>query len=193
MYQATRSRRAAKLDRCVAAVALIAGFGLASFGPIGVAHAAATPPDGIWYDKDQSAIIKFHPCTDAAPNYCGTIVWLKDPTEADGSPKVDTLNKDPAKKGKPMIGLDVFTKMVEDDDHWKGKAYNAEDGKTYDVTFAVKTPNNDVADVRGCLLGFLCRTEQFKRAAQVPGGDPTASLDTASTKKKHAKKETARQ
>ena len=95
-----------------------------------------------------------------------------------------------------MIGLDVFTKMAEDSDHWKGKAYNAEDGKTYDVTFAVKTENspNDVADVRGCLLGFLCRTEQFKRAAQVPGGDPTASADAAATRKKpRAKKETAHQ
>lgn len=193
MYLARRSRRPAKLDRCVAVAALVTGFGLASFGPIGVAHAAAIPPDGIWYDKDQSAIIKFHPCTDVASNYCGTIVWLKDPMDADGSPKVDTLNKDPAKKGKPMIGLDVFTRMVEDDDHWKGKAYNAEDGKTYDVTVALKTPNGDVADVRGCLLGFLCRTEQFKRAAQVPGGDPTASLEAASAKKKHGKKETARQ
>ena len=191
MFQANRSRRPAMIDRCVTTASLV--MGLTSLGLTGVAHAAATPPDGIWYDKDQSAIIKFHPCTDVAANYCGTVVWLKEPTEADGRPKVDTLNKDPAKKGKPMIGLDVFTKMVEDDDHWKGKAYNAEDGKTYDVTVAVKTESspNDVADVRGCLLGFLCRTEQFKRAAQVPGGDPTASLDAA--KKKHPKKETARQ
>ena len=189
MVQAHRFRRSAKLAWCAAALA--AGFGLPA-----AAIAAATPPDGIWYDKDQSAIIKFHPCTDGATTYCGTVVWLKDPTEADGTPKVDTLNKDPAKKGKPMIGLDVFTKMTEDDDHWKGKAYNAEDGKIYDVTIAVKTDSvpNDVADVRGCLLGFLCRTEQFKRAAQVPGGDPTASADAASAKKKQrAKKQTAHQ
>ena len=191
MVQANRSRRFGKLDRRVAAVALVASFGLPH-----VASAAAVTPDGIWYDKDQSAIIKFHPCSDGATSYCGTVVWLKDPTEADGSPKLDTLNKDPAKKSKPMIGLDVFTRMVEDDDHWKGKAYNAEDGKTYDVTVAVKTENspNDVADVRGCLLGFLCRTEQFKRAALVPGGDPTASADAAAGKKKQrAKKETAHQ
>ena len=190
MDQPNRSRRSVKLDRYVAAAVLVASFGLA-----GTARAAAVAPDGIWYDKDQSAIIKFHPCTEVTANYCGTVVWLKEPTDADGSPKVDTLNKDPAKKGKPMIGLDVFTKLVEDDGHWKGKAYNAEDGKTYDVTVAVKTEStpNDVADIRGCLLGFLCRTEQFKRAAQVPGGDPTASLDAASAKKKHAKKETAHQ
>ena len=191
MVQACRSRRSAKLAWCVATVAFAAGF-----GPAAVASAAATSPDGIWYDKDQSAIIKFHPCTDGATSYCGTVVWLKEPNEADGTPKLDMLNKDPAKKGKPMIGLDVFTKMTEDDDHWKGKAYNAEDGKTYDVTVAVKTDAtpNDVADVRGCLLGFLCRTEQFKRAAQIPGGDPTASADAASAKKKQrAKKETAHQ
>ena len=191
MVQANRSRRFAKLDWCVATIALAACLGLPT-----LARAAAITPDGIWYDKDQSAIIKFHPCSDGASNYCGTVVWLKDPTGADGSPKLDTLNKDPAKKGKPMIGLDVFTRMVEDDDHWKGKAYNAEDGKTYDVTVAVKTETspNDVADVRGCLLGFLCRTEQFKRAALVPGGDPTASADAGAAKKKQrAKKETAHQ
>ena len=91
MFLAIRSRRRAKLDRYVAAAALAASFGLT-----GVAHAAAVPPDGIWYDKDQSAIIKFHPCTDGATIYCGTIVWLKDPTDADGSPKVVTLNKVPA-------------------------------------------------------------------------------------------------
>ncbi len=191
MFQAIRSRRPTTLDRRVAAAAIIGFAGLT-----GVAHAAAIPPEGIWYDKDQSAIIKMHSCAQLTSAFCGTIVWLKDPTEADGSPKLDTLNKDPARKGKPILGSEIFTKMVEDSDHWKGKVYNADDGKTYDVTFTVKTENspNDVADIRGCLLGFLCRTEQFKRAAQVPGGDPTEAADASSAKKKQrAKKETAHQ
>ena len=45
---------------------------------------------------------------------------------------------------------------------------------------------NDIADLRGCILGFLCQTETFKRAKEVPGGDPT--LTTASTKSPSSKK-----
>ena len=185
MFRAFPSLRPARLERCCAGAA----FALVAL--TGAARAEGIVPEGIWYDKDKSAIIKMHSCSEPSSAYCGTIVWLKDPNEPDGSPKVDNLNKDPAKKNKPMIGLEIFTKMVADDDHWKGKVYNAEDGKTYDVTFTVKTDKepNDVADVRGCLLGFLCRTEQFSRAPDVPGGDPTATADAG--KKKKAKKETA--
>ncbi len=185
MFRAFRSTRPARLDGRVAAAALI----LVGFS--GAAHAGGVAPDGLWYDKDKSAIIKMHPCAELSSAFCGTIVWLKDATEPDGSPKLDNLNKDPAKKNKPMIGLEIFTRMVADDDHWKGKVYNAEDGKIYDVTFTVKTDKepNDIADIRGCLLGFLCRTEQFSRAPEVPGGDPTALADAG--KKKKAKKETA--
>ena len=67
--------------------------------------------------------------------------------------------------------------MKADDDHWTGKAYNPEDGKFYDITFKVKTDkeDNDQADLRGCILGFLCQTETFNRAKDVPGGDPVLS------------------
>ncbi len=184
MFRALRPTHAARLDRCgaVAALALI--------GMSAAARADGIPPEGIWYDDQKTAIIKMHPCVEPASAYCGTIVWLKEPTDASGNPKVDTFNKDPAKKNKPLVGTEIFTKMVADSDHWKGKVYDADDGKIYDVTFTVKTDKepNDIADVRGCLLGFLCRTSQFTRAPEVPGGDPTA---TADAKKKKAKKETA--
>ena len=89
------------------------------------------------------------------------------------------MNKDPAKKGKPLVGEDILISMKSDDDHWTGKAYNPEDGKFYDITFKVKTDKeaNDQADLRGCLFKFLCRTEVFNRAKEVPGGDPTLTAD----------------
>ena len=118
---------------------------------------------------------------------CGTLVWLKEPKEADGTLKVDKLNKDPAKKNKPMVGLDILLNMKVADDHWKGKAYNPEDGKLYDITFSPK--EDDTADLRGCVLGFLCQTEQFTRAKEVPGGDPTASADA---RRPHKGKATAK-
>ncbi len=142
---------------------------------IGPALAQPTSPEGIWYTKDSESIIKVRPCKDA---FCGMVVWLKEPTEADGSPKLDKLNTDPLKKNKPLIGLDVLLDMVPAGDHWKGRAYNADDGKFYDITFTVKSSKaaNDKADLRGCILGFLCQTETFTRASEVPGGDPTLAM-----------------
>ncbi len=172
MSRATRLHD--RMQVTIAAVVIAIAGGLATD-----AKAEAASPDGIWYTKGQESIIKVHPCGDSGGPLCGTMVWLKEPTETDGSPKLDKLNKDPAKKGKPMIGLDILLNMKPDEDHYKGKAYNPEDGKFYDITFKVK--EDDSADLRGCVLGFLCQTETFTRAKEVPGGDPTAG------KKKSAK------
>ena len=161
------------------------------------ALADAKSPEGIWYTKGQESIIKVHPCTEGSTSFCGTLVWLKEPTEADGSQKIDTKNEDLAKKNKPLVGLDILIGMKPDNDHYKGKAYNPEDGKLYSITFTVKTDKeeDDVADLRGCLgdswiTGHLCQTEVFKRAKDVPGGDPTADAKKHKVKKE-AKKDSA--
>lgn len=179
-----------KLAADALAVAMLAGALVT--GTAGHAFADdPTSPAGIWYTDGQESIIKVHNCSSDTSIYCGTMVWLKEPTESDGSPKLDKLNKDPAKKNKPLIGLDILQHMKADDDHWTGKAYNPEDGKLYDVTFKVKTDKeeNDQADLRGCILRFLCKTETFNRAKEVPGGDPTASADAG--KKKKPKRDSA--
>ena len=178
MFQAPRSAPTALWPAFLAGLSMLAMSAVAQ---------AASPPDGIWYTKGEESIIKVHPCGADADALCGTLVWLKEPKEADGSLKVDKLNKDPSKKNKPMVGLDILLNMKAADDHWKGKAYNPEDGKLYDITFSPK--EDDTADLRGCVLGFLCQTEQFTRAKEVPGGDPTAS---AETKKLHKGKATAK-
>jgi uncharacterized protein (DUF2147 family) len=185
MYQADRARRPSLL-----AAAIVLSFGLTSS-----AFSAPTVPEGIWYTKDNESIIKVKPCVSTAGDFCGTLVWLKEPNETDGTPKLDKLNKDPAKRSSPLIGLEILVDMGADGDHWTGKAYNPDDGKMYDITFRVKTTKepNDQADLRGCVLGFLCQTETFTRASEVPGGDPTEADATAPAKKhKGAKKESAR-
>lgn len=171
MFQASRSASTALWPFAVAGLSLLAMTAIAQ----------AASPDGIWYTKGEESIIKVHPCGADANALCGTLVWLKDPKEADGTLKVDKLNKDPAKKNKPMVGLDILLNMKPADDHWKGKAYNPEDGKLYEITFSPK--EGDTADLRGCVLGFLCQTEQFTRAKEVPGGDPLAMADMKKTHK----------
>ena len=185
MSQACRFRRIGRWTR-YAALAAVAGCpGILAFAAPAVA--AATTPAGIWYTDEHDSIIKVHPCADGADKFCGSIVWLKDPNESDGSPKVDKLNPDASKRSNPMIGSVILVGMTEDGDHWKGHAYNPEDGKLYDITFKVKTDKepNDTADLRGCVLGFLCKTSTFTRAGEVPGGEP--AMAGANPKKKNKK------
>ena len=180
MFQAPRSAPTALWPILVAGLSLLAMSAVAQAAPV---------PDGIWYTKGEeidhqgSSLRRGRRC---ALRHAGV---AQEPTEADGSPKVDKLNKDPAKKNKPMVGLDILLNMKVADDHWKGKAYNPEDGKLYDITFSPK--EDDTADLRGCVLGFLCQTEQFTRAKEVPGGDPTITA-TADAKKPHKGKVTAK-
>ncbi len=137
------------------------------------AFAAPVDPSGYWFDKDEATIIRISPCT-TPPAFCGTVVWLKEPLEK-GVPQTDSNNPDPAKRSRPILGMDVFSELVADDDHWKGKAYNSDDGKTYDITFKVipDKVKGDKGEITGCVLRILCQTETFKRAQTVPGGDPT--------------------
>ena len=128
-----------------------------------------------------------------APTYCGTVVWLKEPVDANGKPKIDDLNSDPDKKNKPVIGLDILLGLVAVADHWTGQAYNPDDGKFYDITFKIKTDkvHNDQADLRGCILKILCQTETFTRASEVPGGDPTLVAASKPVKTHAVKKDGA--
>ncbi len=185
MSRSCRFRRVGRWTRLAAFAALASTTGLVAL--TAPAAAAATTPEGIWYTDEHDSIIKVHPCADGNDKFCGSIVWLKDPTESDGSPKVDKLNPDASKRGNPMVGSEILVGMIEDGDHWKGHAYNPEDGKLYDITFKVKTGKelNDTADLRGCVLRFLCKTSTFTRAGEVPGGEPT--LASTGMKKKNKK------
>jgi uncharacterized protein (DUF2147 family) len=184
-YSAHRLSPRQSLRRCansaIAAFATLMMMNTSGF-------AASTPPgdpSGYWSTKDDESIIRIGPCSTPStpstpPVYCGTIVWLKEPLEK-GVPKIDNLNPDPAKRNKPIIGMEVFSEFVVDSDHWKGKAYNSDDGKTWDVTFKVRPDpaNGDKAEITGCLIWPLCQSETFTKVQTVPGGDPTLAAGNA--------------
>ncbi len=139
---------------------------------VGVAAAAPDSPAGLWFTQNEKSIIKIAPCGE---DFCGTLIWLKEPTGPDGKPKSDTQNEDAAKRGKPLIGLEILKDLSADDDRWRGKAYNPEDGKTYDITFKVvaNKANGDRAEIEGCILKILCKTDVFTRAQAVPKSPPS--------------------
>ena len=68
--------------------------------------ALAAPPEGNWLSEDGGT--KVHISTCGANKLCGTLVWLGHPTDPNtGKPKTDKLNPDPAKRARPLIGLQV--------------------------------------------------------------------------------------
>jgi uncharacterized protein (DUF2147 family) len=145
---------------------------------------APTDPAGLWSTKDDESIIKIAPC---GTNYCGTLVWLKEPNEPNGKPKLDHYNKDKTKRTRPMVGIDLLLDLAADGDHWRGKAYNPEDGETYDITFKVdagsKGPGpGDKAEIEGCLMRILCKTENFTRAPAIPLPNPGSGLSSGAAR-----------
>ncbi len=151
----------------------IAGMIWGATLPDAIAASPPVDPAGYWSTRDDESIMRISPCT--KPEFlCGTMVWLKDPLE-DGAPKTDENNPDKTKRSRPLIGLEILTELVADGDHWKGKAYNAEDGKVYDITFKVLPDKvkGDKAEITGCVLRYLCKSETFTKVQTVPGGDPT--------------------
>lgn len=122
--------------------------------------ALAGQPEGIWLSEDGDTKVRVANC---GGKLCGTVVWLKHPTDSKtGKPKTDILNPDPAKRSRPMLGLQVVLGLAPNGPNkWSGQIYNADDGKTYS---AHMVPDAETAQVQGCVLGILCKTQKWTRS-----------------------------
>ena len=134
-------------------------------GLSGLGSAAPDSPAGLWFTKNEGSIIRIAPC---GAEFCGALIWLKEPNGPDGKPKSDKLNEDPTKRGKPLIGVKIVKDLAVDNGRWHGKAYNPEDGKTYEITFKVISKSGDRAEIEGCVMKILCKTDLFTRTQAVP-------------------------
>src|SRR5262249_45829452 len=94
---------------------------------LAVASAAAADPSGNWLTKDGEAKVAIARCTGtgAAPGtLCGAIVALKEPNDpATGRPKTDHNNPDSARRGQPMIGVQIVFDLKPSGtaDKWNGQ------------------------------------------------------------------------
>lgn len=111
---------------------LILWLALALAGP---AAAASDPVFGRWLVEGGEAVVEIEPCGAEA---CGRLVWLKSPWDADGSPKRDANNPEPAQRTRPLCGLPLITGLEPaGDGAWEdGEIYSARDGRTYGVEIA---------------------------------------------------------
>src|SRR6185437_1405720 len=84
-----------------------------------------------------------------------------DPTT--GRPKTDKHNPDPAKRGRPLIGMRVAQGLAPSGpNEWSGVIYNADDGHTYQAH--VKVPNAGTLRLQGCVMNVLCKTHTWTRS-----------------------------
>ena len=113
---------------------------------------SAASPVGLWLAKD-GAQIRIGPC---GRNLCG---FLAQP--AGDQAATDRNNADPAKRNRPLAGIEVLISMHrEGTNKWSGQVYNDDDGKIYEGNLI----ENDASSIRieGCWLG-MCGGEDLTR------------------------------
>ena len=125
-----------------------------------LAAAFAQDVTGRWKLEDGSAIVEVYRNGDV---YNGKIVWLQNPTEADGTPAVDINNPDKALRSRKLIGLNMLSGLKKNGGEYSGgKIYDPGNGKTYNCSMKV---DGDVLKVRGSLdkKGLVGRTMDWFR------------------------------
>ena len=122
--------------------------------------ASAGGAEGTWVSQDGGLKVQL---VDCGGKLCGRVVWLGEPTDArTGRPKTDTLNPDPAKRNRPLIGLQVATLAPSGQDRWSGTIYNADNGHVYKAHLRIKDAETVILE--GCMLTILCRGYAWTRA-----------------------------
>ena len=133
----------------------------------GLIPARAADPTGDWKVADGVANIRVAQCNGSM---WGVVAWEQTPGGK------DTHNPDPAKQGRPTLGMPILIDMKKKAgvDQWEGQVYNAKDGQFYSST--IKPTGTDQLEIQGCVLGFLCGGETWTRVAPPIPSSPANSM-----------------
>lgn len=95
--------------------------------------------------------------------FYGKLVWLKEPNDEKGNPKLDAQNPNASLRTKPLIGSVILRDFVFDDKEWNsGRIYDPQNGKDYKCFLRLK--NDKTLSVRGYIgVSLLGRTEVWTR------------------------------
>jgi len=116
----------------------------------------------VWYNQEKTAKVQVFKATDG--KYYGKIVWLKEPNNEEGKPKVDKNNPDKAKKSTPLMGLQLLKGFKKDGEtgYGDGTIYDPKNGKTYSCKINRK---GETLEVRGYVgISLLGRTTTWTKA-----------------------------
>ena len=122
------------------------GAGAALFASASALAASAYDPHSLWLRSEGGVQFSFYDCGD---RLCAKVVAARNA-------------EDQASIGTVILRGAVQTGPAE----WKGKLYNADDGKIYDGVITVKSAGE--LTLKGCILGVLCGGETWKRIGPPP-------------------------
>lgn len=116
---------------------------------------------GVWETGSGKARVKIDKVGD---KFFGKVVWLREPLNEEGKPKVDKNNPDEKLRTIPLLGY----KLIKDfsfkgEKAWEdGTIYDPENGSTYSCT--IKMTDENTLDVRGFIgVSLFGRTDVWKR------------------------------
>lgn len=116
---------------------------------------------GVWETGSGKARVKIDKVGD---KFFGKVVWLREPLNEEGKPKVDKNNPDEKLRTLPLLGY----KLIKDfsfkgEKVWEdGTIYDPENGSTYSCT--IKMTDENTLDVRGFIgVSLFGRTDVWKR------------------------------
>ena len=116
---------------------------------------------GVWESGSGKARVKIDKLGE---KYFGRIVWLREPNNEEGKPKVDKNNPDEKLRNTPLLGYRMLKDFVyTGEKNWEdGTIYDPENGSTYSCEITMTDENT--LDVRGFIgLSVFGRTDVWKR------------------------------
>jgi len=122
---------------------------------------------GYWLTEDEDSQVEVFQKADN--QYYGRIVWLDEPLNDEGKPKVDDKNPDKAMHQTPIMGLEIlkgFSYNASRNEWSGGTIYDPKNGKTY--TAYMRMDGNNKLAIRGYVMGmrFLGRTTEWSREGE---------------------------
>lgn len=115
---------------------------------------------GVWANSSNKGHLQLYKQNG---KYYGKIIWLKQPNDETGKPKIDKNNPNEKARSKHLLGLIMLRDFKYEDGEWKnGKIYNPQDGREYKGKMKLK--DEKTLAVRG-YIGFsvIGKTETFIR------------------------------
>jgi len=117
---------------------------------------------GVWQPSDGRSYVKI----DKIGNkFYGRVVWLKEPNDEEGKPRLDKNNPDESLRSTPLKGYRVMKDMVynEEEEMWlDGTIYDPKNGTTYNCKIEL-TDDNKI-EVRGFVgTAVFGRTDVWTR------------------------------
>lgn len=116
---------------------------------------------GVWESGSGKARVKIDKVSD---KFFGKIVWLKEPNNEEGKPKVDKNNPEEKLRTAPLLGYRMLKDFsYKGEKTWEdGTIYDPENGSTYSCT--IKMTDENTLEVRGFIgVSLFGRTDVWKR------------------------------